>query len=455
MAGKSPVTASDEQRAGLLALADSRDRGEADRARAVLLTLVGWTSSKIAEAFGVREDTVRLWRSDFTAGGVAALKTCIAPGPPPVKSEAALRVVTPLLEEPVADRRNWTIPRLRAEIEAREGVHISRSQLSKALRKKKFRWRRPRHTLKGRQTESEVERVGLRLQLRKQQAEAGDIVLLYGDESEALTHPYLARAWAKSGADLRVPAPGQAKKVAMLGSLDHVTRQLIVHTSPTKRSSDFIAHLEQLDRLFGPQPGRQAKPVVLVEDNGPIHTSKRSLAALAARAHWLTVEWLPKYAPELNEIEPVWRDLKAHHLAHQTFTDVAALDQAIHDAVIDLNCERTLDPLAKPEKSLLSALGIPARAVSSAAPTKHLSPAFRHQIAICRERFAPRCANRWLSSAHQTHTGESTSACLHRERRKAALAPQDPASSLMPSPSMEPYFDIEKTSSDNFKYASQ
>src|SRR6478672_9804483 len=124
MAGKSPVAASDEQRAGLLALADSRDRGEADRARAVLLTLAGWTSSKIAEAFGVREDTVRLWRSDFTAGGVAALKTSIAPGPPPVKSEAALRVVTPLLEEPVADRRNWTIPRLRAEIEARDASAV-------------------------------------------------------------------------------------------------------------------------------------------------------------------------------------------------------------------------------------------------------------------------------------------------------------------------------------------
>jgi transposase len=346
MAGKSPVTASDEQRGGLLALAGSRDRGEADRARAVLLTLAGWTSPKIAEAFGVREDTVRLWRSDFTAGGVAALKANIAPGPPPVKSEAALRVAAPLLEEPVADRRNWTIPRLRAEIEAREGVRNCPRPCEK-----KFRWRRPRHTLKGRQTGSEVERVGLRLQLRKQQAEAGDIVLLYGDESEALTHPYLARAWAKSGADLRVPAPGQAKKVAMLGSLDHVTRQLIVHTSPTKRSSDFIAHLGQLDRLFGPQPGRQAKPVVLVEDNGPIHTSKRSLAALAARAHWLTVEWLPKYAPELNDIEPVWRDLKAHHLAHQTFTDIAALDQAIHEAVIDLNRERNPNSLATPRIS--------------------------------------------------------------------------------------------------------
>ena len=169
-------------------------------------------------------------------------------------------------------------------------------------------------------------------------------MLLYGDESEALTHPYLARAWAERGADLRVPAPGQAKKVAMMGSLDHVTRRLIVHTSRTKRSSDFIAHLEQLDRLYGPMPGRTMKPVVLVEDNGPIHVSKITLAALAARQHWLTVEWLPKYAPELNDIEVVWHDLKAHHLAHQTFTDVDALDREIHAAVETLNRERCVEP---------------------------------------------------------------------------------------------------------------
>jgi hypothetical protein len=41
----------------------------------------------------------------------------------------------------------------------------------------------------------------------------------------------------------------------MLGSFDPVTRRLIVHTSPTKRSSDFVAHLEQLDQLYGPKPG--------------------------------------------------------------------------------------------------------------------------------------------------------------------------------------------------------
>ncbi len=92
---------------------------------------------------------------------------------------------------------------------------------------------------------------------------------------------------------------------------------------------------------------------MLVEDNGPIHVSKLTLEALEARKHWLTVEWLPKYAPELNDIEVVWHDLKAHHLAHQTFADAAALDRAIHTAVEALNQERNVDPLVNSENLCL------------------------------------------------------------------------------------------------------
>lgn len=201
--------------------------------------------------------------------------------------------------------------------------------------------------MKGRQIADAIDRAGLRLKLRKAQAEAGDIVLLYADESEALTHPYLARAWAKRGADLRIPAPGQSKKVAMMGAFDWARRELIVSTSTTKRSADFIALLERLDRLYGPKPGSSTKAVVIVLDNGPIHASKATKAALATRAHWLTVEWLPKYAPELNDIEGVWRDLKIHHLAHQTFADAEILDTAIHKAVTALNAERNRHSLAK------------------------------------------------------------------------------------------------------------
>ena len=136
MAGKSPVTVDEEQRQGLLALSHSRDRGEADRARAILLTLSGWTSAQIAQAFGVRGDTVRFWRSAFMTGGIEALKTSIAPGPAPVKAECALAVAEAVLSCPVADRSNWTLPRLADEIERRAGVRISHSRLSVVLRQR-------------------------------------------------------------------------------------------------------------------------------------------------------------------------------------------------------------------------------------------------------------------------------------------------------------------------------
>jgi transposase len=168
-------------------------------------------------------------------------------------------------------------------------------------------------------------------------------VLLFSDESDALTHPYLARAWAPYAAQTFASRlrPG-AKKVAMMGALDWRDRRLIVATYKTKYSTDFIAFLEKLDHHYGPKPGQSQRPVVIVIvlDNGPIHTSK------ATRAHWLSIEWLPKYAPELNDIETVWRDLKAHYLAHQTFTDIDILDKAIHHPVEPLNLERKPNSLA-------------------------------------------------------------------------------------------------------------
>src|SRR3954467_12729722 len=143
-----------------------------------------------------------------------------------------------------------------------------------------YRWRRPRHTLKGRQDARAVDYAGLRLRLLRQQARAGDIHLLFGDESEALTHPYLAHCWARRGAEPRVEARGRAKRRALL---DHARRELTVLTSATKRAGVFVALRGRLDGDYGPAPGREDRPVVLVLDNGPIHTSGASRRGRAPR----------------------------------------------------------------------------------------------------------------------------------------------------------------------------
>jgi transposase len=136
MSGKSPLVASAEQRDGLKRLAVSANRAEADRARAILLSLSGWKSAAIGEVFGVREDTVRDWRSAFMCEGVVGIERHPAPGCYPVKAEAALTVARELFAAPVENRINWTLPRLSEEIERRTGHRISHSRLSVVLRKK-------------------------------------------------------------------------------------------------------------------------------------------------------------------------------------------------------------------------------------------------------------------------------------------------------------------------------
>jgi transposase len=135
MVGRPRVLSSAEQLRALQDLACSDRRDEADRARAIVLSVNGWTSGQIARAFGVTADSVRRWRSWFATDGVDGLRAAERPGREPVKSRAASAIVEDLLSAPVADRANWTLPRLQAEIARQGEVTISKSQLSKTLKK--------------------------------------------------------------------------------------------------------------------------------------------------------------------------------------------------------------------------------------------------------------------------------------------------------------------------------
>ena len=116
------------------------------------------------------------------------------PGRAPWKSPATLRVAGEVLAEPVVNGANWTLPRLRRVIAERTGVEISKSRLSVGRRKKGA------SSADARATRCAAARTRRRssapvpdlIRMLKQQAVARDIILLFEDESEALTHPYLA-----------------------------------------------------------------------------------------------------------------------------------------------------------------------------------------------------------------------------------------------------------------------
>ena len=136
MPGKSTLTADTAERATLRDLSKSDQRGEADRARAILLTLEGRKAEEIAAVLGVHISTVRNWRGYFAHGGVAGLRQRPRPGGQSVVGLHAGAIAATILTEDTRHDGGWTLGRLCAEIARRGGPAISPRWLSHQLRQR-------------------------------------------------------------------------------------------------------------------------------------------------------------------------------------------------------------------------------------------------------------------------------------------------------------------------------
>src|SRR5919107_6122976 len=136
MPGKSKLTADGAERAALRDLSKSEQRGEADRARAVLLTLEGRQAVEIAAVLGVHVSTVRNWRGYFVHGGVAGLRRRPRPGQQAKIGPHAGAIAAAILTEDTRHDGGWTLGRLCAEIARRGGPAISPRWLSHQLRQR-------------------------------------------------------------------------------------------------------------------------------------------------------------------------------------------------------------------------------------------------------------------------------------------------------------------------------
>ena len=136
MPGRSKLTADAAERAALRNLSQSEHRSEADRARAILLTLKGQRAEAIAAALGVHVSTVHNWRGYFAHGGVAGLRRRTSPGRQATVGPHAGAIAAAILSEDVRHDGGWTLGRLSAEIARRGGPAISPRWLSHQLRQR-------------------------------------------------------------------------------------------------------------------------------------------------------------------------------------------------------------------------------------------------------------------------------------------------------------------------------
>jgi len=118
----------------------------------------------------------------------------------------------------------------------------------------------------------------------------------------------------------------------MFGALD-LDGQLSCMIASRKRSKEFLEFLRWLVHSVYPDSER----IYLFMDNCSIHKTKAVQAFLRDHRHCVTVIWNAPYAPNLNEIELVWGQLKRAFLNNHYFSTVENLEEAALRAVREHN----------------------------------------------------------------------------------------------------------------------
>ena len=177
-------------------------------------------------------------------------------------------------------------------------------------------------------------------------AQRQNALIVFEDESGVSLLPSVRATWAPRGHTPVLHHPFNWKRLSLAGALayepDGSTAHLFFQLRPgAYNDAPLIEFLTELH-------DDAQRAVLLIWDGLPSHRSHRMTEWIASQRHWLSVERLPGYAPDLNPIECVWGNLKSTELANLcsgTIDEVAnvaedGLDRIGSDAVLCFACLR-------------------------------------------------------------------------------------------------------------------
>jgi transposase len=229
------------------------------------------------------------------------------------------------LTELLGEDRTWTSRQL-SEALAGRGIALGPRQTRRYLKRLKAGYRRTANSLKHKQDPAKAERAAKVLAGLKGKAAAGRLRLYYLDESGFSPTLPTAYSWTLPGQRKRVkhesPQGRRVNAMAAYRPYGGPPRLEVFTAERTWDSYDLLGFLRALPWARVPR--------VVVLDNASLHTSqvvRGARQSLAAAGIYLY--FLPAYSPELNEIEPVFRQVKYQEIPVRSHTTRAGLREAV------------------------------------------------------------------------------------------------------------------------------
>ena len=165
--------------------------------------------------------------------------------------------------------------------------------------------------------------------------------IFFQDESGVSERPSVRRTWAPKGETPVLIHSFNWKKLSICAAIgyrwDGRRSRVFFQTRPGSYDSDsLVAFLKDLRREM------RGQKMILIWDGLPAHKSRIMTDYLHSQRHWLTVERLPGYAPDLNPVETLWGNIKGQELANRCAETLTELVTEVHNGMARVRQSRQL-----------------------------------------------------------------------------------------------------------------
>ena len=307
--------------------------------RALDLAQQGWPQHDIAAALGATKGAVSQWLAAARRGGRQALRARPGRGIKPKLAPEQVRLIPDFLwhgSEAYGFRGEvWTCDRVAAVIREEFGVGYSKSQVSRLLKRLGWTPQIPiTHAIQ--RNDEAISRwrdeswPALREKACRERRR-----LVFVDESGFYLLPGVVRTYGPKG---QTPVLDEWQTHDHLSVMGGLTPQGKVYSLVRPSSLNGLHSIEFLIHL-----GRLAGDRLLVIwDGSPIHRRAEVKEFVAEAGDAIHLEPLPPYAPDLNPVEWLWRQLKEGKLRNLSCLDLDQLHWEFHLALGRVRQKRRL-----------------------------------------------------------------------------------------------------------------
>ncbi len=302
------------------------------RALSIQLSYEGWTINQLIKILKVSRNTIYNWFNDWEQYQLVGLYNRKGKGRKSKLNNQEKEIVKSWVK---SSPKN--LEKVKEKIKKEWKIEISKETIKRIIKEKKMGWYRIRRRVKGEPDQAEYQEKKKEIKKLEEREKRGEIDIYYGDETGFCLTPYIPYAWQESQEKIEIKS-SRSKRLNVLGFLNKSNNDLESYIFNCSINSEVVvACIDKFSEKI-------KKETFIIMDNASIHQNEN---LWDKQIEWskkgLHIFFLPKYSPQLNNIEILWRFMKYQWLEIEAYESYSNLVKSVENILINFGSEYTIN----------------------------------------------------------------------------------------------------------------